>query len=72
MTPFDPSLPYMAAEAASFNTSKDAMSFMSKFPKKSESTIIPSTTTAGPESAVIDPNPLIVTVGASPAAAFDA
>ena len=57
----------MAAEAASFNTSKDSTSFMSKFPRNSGSTTTPSTTTAGPESAVIEPKPRIVMVGAPPA-----
>jgi hypothetical protein len=63
MTPLPPRAPKMAAEEASFRTSKDSMSFISRLPKKSLSTTIPSTTMSGDELLVIDPVPLTRMVG---------
>ena len=67
MTPLPPRAPKMAAEEASFRTSKDSMSFISRLPKKSLSTTIPSTTMSGDELLVIDPVPLTRMVGSDPA-----
>ena len=67
ITPFPPLAPKIAAEDASFRTSKDSMSFISRLPKKSLSTTIPSTTISGEELLVIDPVPLTRIVGSDPA-----
>ena len=67
ITPLEPLDPYIAAEDASFNTSKEATSFISRFPKKSLSTGKPSTTIKGAELPFKEPTPLTLIVGADPA-----